>query len=393
METTASYKTLKIALGTIFLCFIGLLPGHASADAIKLNSYVTATSTGIGSMEVEIPAGLNGHGYLVNYYTKNSNYYTVESDNIYHCYPLNGGSAGFSSNITIALNSSIHQTSNTGFGAGACNITGYYYVVFKDTTASSTYYAQYYYNQNTNTFSNTAPSNPIKNIEVITPTYGTTTATTTYQVSVRYYTPFTIDLRPTTVRHYEIVDAITNEIEFEYNFIVASNTTESITITATTTTPQGSKYIRAMYLDLDGNTYSEMDEVFFNVATNTYLALTGLETPNSENSEFSQINCELYDIGCQFQKVLVFLFIPPSNTLDRFSNLWQGISEKKPFGYVSMTIDQLNDLDQTGSVAFDLGTIPFMDSIFTPFRTLMAGILWSLFAIWFYQRRLIHLDI
>lgn len=239
-----------------------------------------------------------------------------------------------------------------------------------------------------------SPTVPItKNIEIFKPTYGTTTASTTFQVQVRYKTPFSLDFRPTTTRHFEIVDAVTGELDYSYDVILEANSGENLIINATTTTDSGSKFIRAMYLDQNGGIYSEVDEVFFNVATNTYYANTGLETPNSSPTGLTQIDCGTFEFGCQIQKALTFLFVPSNTVLDKFKNLWQTIAEKKPFGYVTMTISQLEALDSSGATAFDLGTIPFMDSIFTPFRDLIAGILWALFAIFFYQNRLKHLDI
>lgn len=238
------------------------------------------------------------------------------------------------------------------------------------------------------------PTVPVnKNIEILNPTYGTTTATTTFQTKIKFKTPFSIDFRATTTRHFEIVDALTGELNYSYNVTVPANSSENIQITATTTTTEGSKYIRAMYLDLNGGIYSEVDEVFFNVATNTYFQATGLLTPKSTAQELTQIDCDTFDIGCQFQKAITFLIYPSPDILDKFSNLWQNIAEKRPFGYVTQTIAQLKELNTSGLTAFDLGTVPFMEYIFTPFRTLVASILWALFAIYFYRNRLIHLDI
>lgn len=232
-----------------------------------------------------------------------------------------------------------------------------------------------------------------KNIEILNPTYGTTTATTTFSVTIKYKTGFSLDFRPTTTRHFRIVDAVTGEIDYSYNVTLPANSSENIIISATTTVPEGSKYLRAMYLDENGGLYSELDEVFFNVATNTYKGVYGLDNPRATSTALTQIDCDLFAIGCQFQKALVFLFYPDTGTLDKFSNVWQTIAEKKPFGYVTHTINELKNLDTSGAVAFSLGTVPFMDSIFTPFRTLMAGILWAIYAIYFYRNRLIHLDI
>jgi hypothetical protein len=232
-----------------------------------------------------------------------------------------------------------------------------------------------------------------KNIEIITPAYGTTTASTTFPIRIQYKTQLSFDFRPTTTRHFRIVDALTGEIEQEYNVTLPPNTGENIVISATGTVPAGSKYIRAMYLDQNGNPYSEVDEVFFSVATNTYFAATGLLTPRDSASNLSQIDCETFDVGCQFQKALTFLLVPNSRTLDKFGSLWQEIASKKPFGYVSVTIEQLRSLNTTGSPSFTLGALPFMDSIFSPLRDLLAGIIWAVFATLFFRKRLTTLDI
>ena len=249
------------------------------------------------------------------------------------------------------------------------------------------------FNATTTIFTQGATTPIPKNIEVFNPTYGTTTASTTFQVQIKYKTPFSLDFRPTTTRHFQIVDAVTGELNYSYNVTVPSNTGENITINATTTTNEGSKYIRAMYLDENGNVYSEVDEVFFNVATNTYFIATGLINPRQNTSNLTQIDCDLFEIGCQIQKALTFLFAPSNTVLDKFKNLWQTIAEKRPFGYVTVTIDQLKNLNTSGAQAFSLGNIPFMDSIFEPFRIAVSSILWALFAIYFYHYRLKNLDI
>jgi len=238
------------------------------------------------------------------------------------------------------------------------------------------------------------PTIPIqKNIEILNPTYGTTTATTTFNVQIHFKTPFSIDFRPTTTRTYEIVDAVTGELNYRSTTTIPANSAENLLVNENATTTIGSKFIRAFYADIQGNIYSEVDEVFFNVATNTYFIATGLLTPIDNPYLLTQIDCGTFEFGCQVQKAITFLFVPSNDVLDKFKNLWQTIAEKKPFGYVTVTINQLEALDVSGSSAFTLGTIPFMDSLFTPLRTAVSTILWALFAIYFYQRRLKHLDI
>lgn len=230
-------------------------------------------------------------------------------------------------------------------------------------------------------------------INILKPVYGTTTASTTIDIEVSFSTPFSIDFRPETIRKIEILDAVTLESQLVLTDNVAANTAENFVFSTSTTLTPGSKFIRAGYYTTDDILYSELAESFFSVATNTYFISTGLNNPRENPSGLSQIDCATFDVGCQFQKALVFLFYPPSDSLNRFANIWQSIRDKKPFGYVTVTIDELTGLDSNATPAFDLGTVPFMDSIFTPFKTLLSGILWALFFIYWYHRRLKTLEI
>lgn len=243
-------------------------------------------------------------------------------------------------------------------------------------------------------FTNYVPTQEYKYIEILAPLpYGTTTASTTVPVSVRFQTPLTLDSRPSTTRAFYIVDAITYEPQYLYIQELGPNIGENITISEDVELPPGSKILRAGYFDMFDQPYGQTDETFFNVATNTYLAATGRETPRGTAGNLSQINCDLFSIGCQFQKALTFLFTPSEGTLDKFTNTWQTIKSKRPIGYITVTMEQIKSLGAGGTPAFNLGTLPFMDTIFTPFRTLMAGILWGIFALAFYHYRLKHLEL
>lgn len=228
-------------------------------------------------------------------------------------------------------------------------------------------------------------------INILTPTYGTTT-TNTFTVSIQYQTPFTFDFRPTTTRTFVIKDAITLVEQYRYTVQVPANASENLTISKPVTLSNGSKIITAYYSTENGAIYSEVAESFFNVNVNTYLQNTGLTSPLDIATE-SQNDCNTFDIGCQFQKAILFLFQPSTNVLDKFSNTWRSIADKKPFGYVTVTIQSLNNLDDNSAHAFDVGTIPFQTAIFDPLRLALGSILWGIYAIYFYQRRLKHLDI
>ena len=233
-------------------------------------------------------------------------------------------------------------------------------------------------------------------INIISPEYGSTTASTSVDIIINYATVPSIDFRPSTTRRFDIFDAVTNELEYQYSFDLSPNSAESFQLIQNVNLSEGSKIITAGYYETEsGALYSELSESFFNVATNTYLSVFGLNSPIDNNfSDLSALNdCSTFDVGCQFQRAIVFLFYPSENVLQKFGNIWQTISTKKPFGYVTVTIEQLENLGSAETPAFVLPDIPFMDTIFSPFRDFMSAILWAIFAIFFYQFRLKKIDI
>jgi len=130
----------------------------------------------------------------------------------------------------------------------------------------------------------------------------------------------------------------------------------------------------------------------FSLANGT-LPYLGFDTndPNSRNA-LATTTCDLLHVGGCFQNALAFLFYPTSS-LNQFSELWRTIQSKPPFGYVSQTLNSLRSLNASSTPAFSFGSLPLMDTIFTPFRTGLAALLWLGFFIAFYRGRLRHLDI
>jgi len=387
----------KIALGAFFLLLSGIsTPAHATTTTALNIISITASSTNPAVYSMTFDYSPLGTGLVFNEQSLTGNTKAFPQ-----CFPQSGGAqSGGASTKTVTVNTSVSHSGNTTGGSDPCNYSGYYYHVYYENGSTDYYYAEYFYDAGANAINEvlpattTTPTVPInKNIEILSPEYGSTTATTTFNIKIRYQTPFSLDFRPTTTRYFQIVDAVDGTLELEYRKVLPSNSAENITISTTTRLDPGSKFLRAMYLDTNGGVYSEVDEIFFNVATNTYFIATGLLSPIENVSGLTQINCGTFEFGCQFQKALTFLFVPSLNTLDKFSNLWQTIAEKRPFGYFTKTVNALQELNTSGITAFTLGDIPFMDSIFTPFRTLIASILWAVFAIFFYHKRLKTLDI
>ena len=230
-------------------------------------------------------------------------------------------------------------------------------------------------------------------IEIIEPFWGETLSTTTINTSVRFETPPHNGTRPATARVYVISDPVTKNIEYTYIQVIPANTTENIIVDETIVLTEGSKLMDAYYSDDNGKVFSEVDTIFFNVVTNTYEIATGLPYPGATVGLDFQEDCGFTDVGCQFKRALLLLFYPSDKSLNRFSNIWQTLSYVVPFGYLTVTIDQLSGLDDKENAIFSFGELPFQDAIFNPMRTGIGAILWAIFGIYFFIFRLRHLDI
>jgi len=130
----------------------------------------------------------------------------------------------------------------------------------------------------------------------------------------------------------------------------------------------------------------------FSVANGNF-PLLGFDTfSTASRNGLATTTCDVVHIGGCFQNALAFLFYPSPDVLGQFQFLWYNIKNKPPFGYVTQTISSLSGLNASTTPAFSFGTLPLMDSVFIPIRTGLAGLLWLLFGVAFYNR-LRHIDI
>lgn len=224
--------------------------------------------------------------------------------------------------------------------------------------------------------------------------YGTTTASTTVPISIHYYLPATIDHTPDLIRTYVVSDAVTNQVEHIYEYDVGANAAENVTINQDIIMATGSKILSAYYATASGTPYTAPVDTFFNVQTNSYLAATGIDNPQANTATTTQISCTLYDVGCQFQKALVFLFYPDPTILNNIGSVWRQIGNVKPFAYITVTISQLQSLNMQGSEAFtyDMSNLPFRAAVFTPMRSGLASILWAIFLTFYFLKRLRYIE-
>lgn len=103
--------------------------------------------------------------------------------------------------------------------------------------------------------------------------------------------------------------------------------------------------------------------------------------------------CSITDLAGCFQNAIVFLFYPSASSLNDFSNLYDAVKNKPPFGYISAVQTALQGINDTETGVFTLETMPILDTyIFTPMRTALIWIMWLAFIFMFYHRlKNIHL--
>ena len=268
--------------------------------------------------------------------------------------------------------------------------TGAYYFFNKNGAAHTTFDPFSVEYQTRNSFEQQYVSDKV--VQVIQPTYATTTATTSVYFSVNFQQLPTFDLLDNFTTRYEVRSATNNELVYgwERDWVPQSlNFTQQEFVQL----DEGSYIVTAFFQNDENSIISETDDVFFNVITNTYEQQTGLPFPAANAGDLSQNDCTTFDVGCQFQRAIVFLFYPSDTVLNRFQSVWQTLRDIPPFGYVTATLESLERLDNTATAAFSFGNIPFMSTIFTPMHGLISSILWALFAIWFFLHRLRHLEI
>jgi hypothetical protein len=85
--------------------------------------------------------------------------------------------------------------------------------------------------------------------------------------------------------------------------------------------------------------------------------------------------------------VALFLFVPNSDTLNRFSTLGDAIKTKAPVGYFYSIKNALSAINSTTTKAFNLTQYASItDNVFGPLRTGLGIILWLFFGVWLFKR-------
>lgn len=152
-------------------------------------------------------------------------------------------------------------------------------------------------------------------------------------------------------------------------------------------------YVNFWNINIDSFTFSEAQLIIlFEVLGGSVSTSTVVENLDGINLEsIDYVNCSITNLSGCFQNALIYVFVPNSESLNKFTLLYERIEKKPPFGYVTSVTDTLKNISTTTS-AFSFGNIPFQSQFFEPFKILIALGLWGIF-IFYFMGRLSKLDI
>ena len=150
----------------------------------------------------------------------------------------------------------------------------------------------------------------------------------------------------------------------------------------TATLPNNQTYTYYLELkDIDfGYESDHSQSVSFKVGMGSSISTGGYTPEPCSWSDFSTWG------GC-FSNTIYALFYPSSDSLSQFNTLYVTYRTKPPFGYINAIQQTLTSINDTGTSAFTLQTMPVLNTyIFTPLRVAFTWILWLGFAFLLFKR-------
>lgn len=220
-------------------------------------------------------------------------------------------------------------------------------------------------------------------IQIIEPTAGTTTATTTVNVIVDLFNNGNADVLTLFVDN-----RVTNQqvIIDPFDFAISGG---FVTVDVDIELPTGSYTLRAVTFNTTtGSQFGNVVRVDFNVISNQFLEVFGVDITDVDDLiTLATTTCSFTNITGCFQNALVFAFVPAESSFDRFITLKDQLINKPPFGYFALLATGLSGLNATSSSAFVLATEDnITNAIFTPLKTGLSWILFVFFGVYLYKR-------
>ncbi len=221
-------------------------------------------------------------------------------------------------------------------------------------------------------------------LDIIEPTAGTTTATTTVNVIVDLFN----DNGEADVLTLFVDDRVTSQQVpiFPFDFSITSGfVTKDIDIVL----PTGSFTLRAVLFNtVTGSQHGNVKRVDFNVINDEFTEVFGADITDVDDLlNLATTTCSITNLSGCFQNALVFAFVPAESSFDRFITLKDQLVNKPPFGYFALLASGLSGLNSTSTPAFALATEDnIVTTIFDPIKTGLSWLLWVFFGVWLYKR-------
>ena len=158
------------------------------------------------------------------------------------------------------------------------------------------------------------------------------------------------------------------------------------------TLPYNGQYTAKIRLthDTTGSTTAWSSPVTFNLTSSVTLAPVISTSTIDIGFMGTEICSSLFDISCNIKNVFIVLFQPSTNSVSQLVGYKTQIQNKPPFGYITILVNNLNNLSTTTATSsrpFDI-VIPqgLRDLIFDPLKTGLTAILWLVSLVWLYNR-------
>jgi hypothetical protein len=153
----------------------------------------------------------------------------------------------------------------------------------------------------------------------------------------------------------------------------------------------GDWYAKAYLFDISGSVpqiVASSSEIHFSIIGPQQPSGAGEYTPPPT------IECGGTDYVCQIENWFVntigsiaqFLLVPNANVLQQWSFLWDAIKQKAPIGYLSIIVNDVNNLSSSGDPSFSISELSEMSDVIGPIDILLTAIIYLFLAFWIIKR-------
>lgn len=379
-----SRALFAFVLGAIFT-FSAIFSVYAIAHAAATQTFATVSGgTSIGALSLQCPPGNTdisivrikdpatsegSVGFTACPYSlsgQNLDTYFSATDGTYYVFVYGAQTHG----------GGVSDCDGLGYAAADCLATADNYTVFTRTSGVWS----------------TPDSNTNTRIISLDPADGSTTASTAVSVNIGYYVASTTGFD--TVG-FTIVNLDQNYAQEARVTAPAVYDGDAVVSTTTILRSGGAYQLQAfilnsstgavMFSDSTASGANNLGNANFSVVSNPFPGYIGTTSPEAAYS-LATSTCTVFNPSGCFQNAIVWAFYPNPSILQLIAQDGDTIKTRPPAGWLFVNIAVLQNLGATSSAQFALvEDWPIMHYIFQPFATALAGVIWFLFAVWFFM--------